>query len=434
MNFLKYAIFSLSILLLFTKCGEDRTHEYLELTEENQWIYSKMKENYFWSDSIIEPEERDFFGKPQNFFSSLLYRYDNASFFTDTVVETSYGMSFVIMRDPLETERSRSYALILLVEPGSAAEKAGVKRGTWIYKAGSKTISASNYGHLEKGDATTLYTRTIELNEESAEYSWTEGDTLEIEPATPLQPTAIYMDTVYDVRDKKIGYLVLNSFHDERIVEEMQTVCARFSSERVNELIIDLRYNTGGYLHSAAEIAGAFVPADKAGTPFCKLKYNNNSSKETDEYLFGNSATNITTDNIYIFTTQQTKGAAEAFITALKSAIGNENVVIMGETTAGDNLYVEKMESPFGFAINPTVAQVLSPDGTMLPASGIFCDYNVNELSQYYTIFPLGEQQEYMLYNAIYFITNGQLPYSNYSAKINVTRKHLPNKGKSIIR
>ena len=88
-------------------CGEDRTHEYYDLTEENQWIYSKMKEVYLWRDNIKEPARSTFFSTTTKFFSSLLYSGDKGSFFTDTIAAESYGMTFAITRDPIGERPSK---------------------------------------------------------------------------------------------------------------------------------------------------------------------------------------------------------------------------------------------------------------------------------------------------------------------------------------
>ena len=42
------------VVAMFSSCGEDRTHEYYDLTEENQWIYSRMQEVYLWRDKLKE--------------------------------------------------------------------------------------------------------------------------------------------------------------------------------------------------------------------------------------------------------------------------------------------------------------------------------------------------------------------------------------------
>ena len=61
------------VVAMFSSCGEDRTHEYYDLTEENQWIYSKMQEVYLWRDKIKEPSRTTFFSTPSKFFSSIIY-------------------------------------------------------------------------------------------------------------------------------------------------------------------------------------------------------------------------------------------------------------------------------------------------------------------------------------------------------------------------
>ena len=74
------------VVAMFTSCGEDRTHEYYEKTEENQWIYSKMKEVYLWRDQIKEPSRTTFFSNTTKFFNSLIYSGDKVSYFTDTII------------------------------------------------------------------------------------------------------------------------------------------------------------------------------------------------------------------------------------------------------------------------------------------------------------------------------------------------------------
>ena len=56
-NKIVYLIF---MLMLACGCGEDRTYEYLELTQDNQWIFDCMQQNYLWNDSIHEPKRQDF--------------------------------------------------------------------------------------------------------------------------------------------------------------------------------------------------------------------------------------------------------------------------------------------------------------------------------------------------------------------------------------
>ena len=165
----KAAYLSLLLALMMAiliGCGEDRTHEYYELTEENQWIFSKMKEVYLWRDNLKEPSRTTFFSKPSKFFSSILYSGDKLSFFTDTVSVGSYGMTFAVMRDPIGVRPSKVYALVLMVEPGSPADIAGVERGTWISSVGGNAFTTTKYSMLQSGGITELVTEYIDYDDE----------------------------------------------------------------------------------------------------------------------------------------------------------------------------------------------------------------------------------------------------------------------------
>lgn len=422
----------LFVLLMFlSSCGEDRTYEYLELTQENQWIYEKMQDVYLWSDSMKRPDRKSFFAKESAFFQSLLQRNDRFSHFADSAINTSYGLSYAIMRDPLGVQKSKSYALVLFVEPGSPAANAGLKRGDWITKIGKYTLNASNYGYLDRGGAASVFTSRIVLDEESMEYVWQEGDTLQMGAATTLSPIDVYVDTVYSQRGRKIGYLVCNSFSADG-KEAILSSIENFKQQNIGELIIDLRYNRGGSIAVAAEAASMIVPAENVGGTFCKLAYNSLNSDRDTIYKYVQSNT-LSLGKVYIICGAETRGAAEAFIAALRTALGYNNVAVIGETTAGEYVATETIESPYNFSITPAVAFVENGDGASLYGAGVVPGYTMDELSDFYRIYNLGNTQEYMLYNTIYYIVNGSFPQYE-AAKANVSSKSLPAYGKSISR
>ena len=419
------------LLMFLSSCGEDRTYEYLELTQENQWIYEKMQDVYLWSDSMKRPDRKSFFAKESAFFQSLLQRNDRFSHFADSAISTSYGLSYAIMRDPLGVQKSKSYALVLFVEPGSPAANAGLKRGDWITKIGKYALSASNYGYLDRGGAASVFTSRIVLDEESMEYVWQEGDTLQMGAATTLSPIEVYVDTVYSQRGRKIGYLVCNSFSADG-KEAILSSIENFKQQNVGELIIDLRYNRGGSIAVAAEAASMIVPAENVGGTFCKLAYNSLNSNRDTIYKYVQSNT-LSLGKVYIICGAETRGAAEAFIAALRTALGYNNVAVIGETTAGEYVATETIESPYNFSSTPAVAFVENGDGASLYGAGVVPGYTMDELSDFYRIYNLGNTQEYMLYNTIYYIVNGSFPQYE-AAKANVSSKSLPAYGKSISR
>lgn len=431
---MKYSIIAylLFATMCLIGCGEDRTYEYLELTQENQWILQKMKEVYLWNSSIIEPKRQSFFSKSSTFFQSLLEKTDKFSHYADSAQNTSYGIGYTIMRDPLNIQRSKYYALVLFVEPGSPAAEAGLKRGDWISKIGKNSISSSNYGYLERGVETTVCTNKITLDEESMEYTWVDADTLQMNTATTLPSCDLYLDTIYTQRDHKIGYMVYNNFSQES-KEKTSSAIEKFKQQNITELILDLRYNNGGSISVASELANMIVPADNAGKIFCKLTHNSTNSAQDTIYKFAPTNT-LSLNNIYIISGTTTRGAAETFICALQNTIGHSNAIVIGEKTVGENIETQSFESPYNFTINPATAFIENGEGEKMYPDGITPNYNINELNDFYNIQKLGSTQEYTLYNTIYYIVNGTFPQTATNLNAKATIKHISAKNKSISR
>ena len=400
------SLVAMLVVAMLTSCGEDRTHEYYDLTEENQWIYSRMKEVYLWRDKLKEPSRNTFFSKPSKFFSAILYSGDKTSFFTDTVSFGSYGMTFAVMRDPIGERPSKTYALVLMVEPGSPADIAGVERGTWISSVGGASFTTSKHSMLEYGGNTSLVTEYIEYDDDEQRNCWYVGDTLQIAAAREYVARAFLLDSIYTVREKKIGYLVLNNFDGDGFIENTQDALMRFAAEDVENVIIDLRYCTGGSMANAAALASSLVEPELYGTAFCKFVDANGETDTT--YCYSAQRALLCDKRIYLIVGGRTTGTGELFAAALNKSRSMHDVVIFGEKSAGVNTMSERIESPYGFAINPATNCMGLASGELL--SGVVPDFQVNELGQIENIYQLGSEQEYILYNIFYYSINGSLP------------------------
>lgn len=405
---------------LFTSCGEDRTHEYYELTEENQWTFSKMKEVYLWRDNIKSPSRSTFFSKPSKFFSSILYNGDKVSYFTDTVSAGDYGMTFAVMRDPLGERPSKVYALVLMVEPDSPADIAGVKRGTWISSVGGTAFTTTKFSMLQSGGNTELVTELIEYDDDENKYYWTPGDTLQIAQSVDYTEQSIYLDSIYTISSKNIGYIVINNFNGEDFVNDTQDRLLRFTANDVSDVVIDLRYCTGGSVANALSLASSFVAPELYGTTFCNLV---DAAGETDTtYCYTRQSTSLFEKQLYIITGEQTSGAAELFISALENSCLYNDLITLGARTANVNTMTTCFKSPFGFEINPATNYVALASGELL--TGITPTASVNELQQITDIQQLGSSQEYLLYNIFLLADNGAISTDAISAQKTVFRRN----------
>ena len=394
------------VVAIFSSCGEDRTHEYYDLTAENQWIYSQMQEVYLWRDAIKEPSRSTFFSTPSKFFSTLLYSGDKTSFFTDTVSAGSYGMTLAVMRDPIGERPSKVYALVLMVEPGSPADVAGIERGTWISSVDGATFTTTKYTVLQSGVGGDFATEYIEYDDEEQKYYWVPGDTLHVGPSVDYAARAVYLDTIYTVRSKNVGYLVLNNFSGDDFVQQTQDALLRFVANNVDDVIVDLRYCTGGSVANAASLASMFVEPALYGTPFGSLV--DADAVPDTTYCYTRQQTTVCDKKLYVVTGARTAGVAELFATAVDKSRSMYDVITFGARSAGVNIVAECIQSPFGFAINPAMHYVTLADGALLAA--VNPNFALDELQQVARIYPLGSEQEYMLYNLLYYSIYTQLP------------------------
>ena len=192
---------------------------------------------------------------------------------------------------------------------------------------------------------------------------------------------------------------------------EFYEALSSLSAEGINNIIIDLRYNNSVSLSNAAALTAAFIPADKQGDTFCTLSKElvaEGSSVSGETIRIPQCNINISDKPLYIITTAETQGVATTFIKGIQFLRGTADVKVLGKPTGYMPLYTERFESPFAFDINPATAYIY--DATGQNSTPALPDFEIPEYEDYYSISPLGNNQEYILYNICYLIANGTIP------------------------
>ncbi|MEP6597548.1 MAG: S41 family peptidase, partial [Ginsengibacter sp.] len=130
------------------------------------------------------------------------------------------------------------------VEKESPAGFAGIHRSWRVTKInGSPDIKTSN--------SSTIVDAVYSSKQTSFTFVKPDGNSVDITlNASHYREHPVYLDTVYTVSSKKIGYLVFNSFLGDtvEINSEFNRVFNHFASQNVSDIVIDLRYNGGGYV------------------------------------------------------------------------------------------------------------------------------------------------------------------------------------------
>ena len=395
-------IAALASALVFAACGEDRSHEYYELTKESHWIYDNMKEVYLWKNEIPEIGRQTYFNTPAQFFKKLLNKEDNASFLAiDNAVE--YGVKYSLMRDPLGYSPSKVYALVEYVEPGSAADAAGIERGMWISAIDGKNLSISSTS-LGNGAALQLTMCRILNAPDSETLAWSEGETVTLAAAAPFTPTAMPVCRTIECGEGNATYILLNTFDGNDAASAFN---AAVTSSSAQNIILDLRYNESYEIENVAGAAALFLPADKAQGSFCTL-YKDIEFGTMESVPYPAVSATAENKNLYIITSAATKGVANIFVKAVTDACEAGNVTVVGTAPAPCTLLTEKRESPYNFSINASTAIIGDAEGNIL--STFTPDIEINEAASLNAVYPLGDEREYILQNICEIIKMGIRP------------------------
>ena len=337
---------------LFFSCGEDRSGEYYALIAPKTWIYDTMQVNYLFYEDLPAEENINFFLKPQELLSSiasqrdrkgnvLFSHIDSVDVVRSTGDKPSFGIEGVTTR-----MTNGSYAIrILYTQPNSPATDSGIdlKRGDWIIGIDNERISANDY--------------TTYIQEPTEPHSFIIGaynengfDTLRTtEALVPriVESRNLLQATEISAGNKKAGYLLYNQF-GENDGEELLATLANWGNGKVNDLILDLRYNTGGYLETARTLGTLVAPQEAIGQTFLNLIFNDKLNKEETLYLDASltgSRPALSYEHLYVITGENTASASEALINGLKPYL-EERLVQVGSATFGKNVAQEKFTNP----------------------------------------------------------------------------------------
>ena len=433
----KYPFLWLAIILVTcASCGEDRSGEYVALTQKDRWIEQQMQNIYLWYYDMPKISEENYFAEPEEFYKKLLStkcrngQGDHFSTFESTEPmstgtnnnlcidkTSSYGFDFMIYSDPTESTVHRM-ARVLFVLPNSPAAEAGLKRGDWVTKVGGLNITENNYGYLIQGGATTLSVASLNVTVENEEIvlSWGEESTLDIGASRQVSSSPFYkVATFNNYPGKNIGYLMYDHYspgltdNSTEYNEEMKQIFSNFKSQGVNEFILDLRYNRGGVMDCITELCSLLAPVEELGQPLFSLQYNdkNTDRNSTSILNVGLAAQNLGINTLYVITSPYTASASETTIYCLKPYM---DVKVIGSTTVGKNVASIGIISPYNFTLHPIVATVYNSKNESDYEGGIRPDYYYNEFSN---ITPLGEignpNSDILLSYTIQWILNGSL-------------------------
>lgn len=208
------------------------------------------------------------------------------------------------------------------VERASAAGLAGIHRGWRITKVNGNT-------NITTANADFLVTAIYNSRNTNFTFQKPDGTTTDITlSAAAYQEHPVMLDSVYSTGSAKVGYLVFNSFLGDvpEIENEFQRVFTKFSGQGVNDVVVDLRYNGGGYVDLQQTLANYLINNAGNGQVMMNQQYNDKYTEYNETTKFQKKGS-LNLGRVFFIVSSSTASASELLINNLKPYM---NVVLVG--------------------------------------------------------------------------------------------------------
>src|SRR5690606_16680720 len=162
-----------------------------------------------------------------------------------------------------------------------------------IDKVDGVTLTTNNFQSLFGQVSYTLHFATYDDNgtpDDSSDDIVTSTSETASLTKVPYTENPVYMTRIIEVNGQNVGYLIYNSFNDD-FETGLNNTFANFQANNVQHLILDLRYNGGGSVNTAA-LLGSMITGQFNGQVFTKLNYNEDLDNNNEIYNFTNSLGN----------------------------------------------------------------------------------------------------------------------------------------------
>ena len=271
------------------------------------------------------------------------------------------GIEFTIRQDTLHVQQ---------VIGNGPAEKAGVIAGDKIVKVDDKpftgkTLTNEVAMHTLKGPKDTKVKLGVMRYGEKKirNIVVTRGEI----PTKSV--TAVYM------LDDKTGYIRIKNF-GENTYPELLIALAKLSQEHLENLTIDLRGNTGGYLQSAVQIANEFLPKNKL------IVYTEGRKSPRQEFR-SDGRGSYQQIPLVVLIDEGSASASEILAGAIQD---NDRGTIIGRRSFGKGLVQQPISFNDQSMIRLTIARYYSPSGRCIQkpyVAGENKDYEEDLLMRY---------------------------------------------------
>ena len=435
--FFKITLLLLIALFTFQSCEDMDDVAAPPTLEINDFIWKGLNLYYLWQADVPNLADTRFanqadlnvflkgFSTPEDLFDALRVdkSIDRFSWIVSDYLELEGMLQGTTKNDGVDfglyrkaSDSNDVFGWVRYIIPNSDASTKDIKRGAIFYGVNGTQLTVSNY-------------QTLLLNSENYTLNLADYNNGQITPngksvtltKTELSENPILINNVIEIGGHKIGYLMYNGFYPNYDLL-LNDAFGSLKSQGITDLVLDLRYNSGGSVQSSTRLA-SMITGQFNDQVFSKQRWNDKinayfESEDPDalKNLFtstieGTAVNSLNLTKVYILTTKSTASASELVINGFKPYI---DVVQIGDITTGKNVgSITIYDSPtFGkenrnpnhrYAMQPLVLKIVNADDFGDYFNGLKPTYELKE--NITSLGVLGTASEPLLSTAIGKIT-----------------------------
>ncbi|WP_395043030.1 S41 family peptidase [Flavobacterium sp.] len=360
---MKFKISILALFIFFTTTNCDTKDDLYvpESLQINDFVWKGMNLYYLWQNEVTNLQDERFanqddlnnfltnYSNPKDLFNSL--RVDNSIDRFSVIFDNYETLEGILSGTTLNNgvdfglkfkagSTTDLFGWVRYIIPNSDAATKNISRGTIFYAINGTSLTISNYQELLKN-----VTQTLNLADYDNGNISPNGQSVTV-TKTNLSENPVLISNVINQGNKKIGYLVYNGFFPN-YESQLNTAFANLKSQQITDLVLDLRYNSGGSISTATRLAsmitGQFtnqVFAREVWNAKLQAYWNATNPNQlidnfTDKLANGSAIASLNLTKIYVLTSKSTASASELVINGLKPYI---NVIQIGDVTTGKNV------------------------------------------------------------------------------------------------
>lgn len=351
----------------------------------------------------------DSFDSPESLFEVLLRNDDRFSVIVSDYrvledafqgVTLSNGMRFGLVRIQ---DTNQVFGYIRYVVPGSPASSQGVERGMIFTQVDGVNLTDSNFRDLLSPEQYTISLVTLQNNQLELT-----GEDITLNKIQ-LTENPVLLAKTLNINGQNIAYLMYNAFRSN-FESELNQAFGDFLAAGATDLVLDLRYNGGGSIETAKDLA-SMITGQFNGQLFARERFNDNFD---DQNLFfdnqtsdGENINSLNLDRVFVITTGATASASELIINSLESYI---DVVQIGAATVGKfqgsttvydspDFRRQNANPKHFYALQPLILEIANADGFTGFTNGLIPDINQEE--DFFNLGTLGSPSEPLIARAL---------------------------------